>query len=344
MSQAQAQISDTMRTITHGRSHVDQIWEYDKRPYRFREFMEVETPGLDDALTTEDLMFLMPESLNREIITLAEEARIGRNFLDVIRISSESESFLKEYGFAAAEVPEGAEVPVGKPRYEKIHLLTFKVGVRPLLTYEAIADAKIAILQRNIRQATLAMSRFEDAHIMAVLNGGVPEGSSIVGTREADHSFAATGNALSWDNLVQCYTAITMEQLSPTDIIIHPYQMAQILKMEEFRQWVDVSAALTLTRGFQNWNPRIEAMYGNAKIGTLLGCTVWVTLNQTAGTLLMIDKNNYAILAERRPLLTESTDDIIHQMHTVVFTQRYCAGIINNDGAANVTALVTSMP
>jgi len=325
---------------------IETYQEHYGRPYKFTEFMEAEVPGLDTPLTTEDLMFLMPEVLNREIITIAEDARIGRNFVDVIKINSESESFLKEYGFAAAEVPEGAEVPLGKTRYEKLHLTTMKVGIRPLLTYEAIADAKIAILQRNIMQATLAMARFEDAHIMTTLNAGVPDDSAITGTNEADHSFAASGNALTWDDLVKCYTAIFNENLSPTDIIIHPYQMAQFLKMTEYRQVIGAGTAraAAVQPQFAFWNDRMETRYGTGKIGNLLGCNVWVTRNQTAGTLLMIDRNNYAILAERRPLLVESQDDIIHQMHTAVFTQRYHAGVLNNDGAANITALATSMP
>jgi len=325
---------------------IETYQEHYGRPYKFTEFMEAEVPGLDTPLTTEDLMFLMPEVLNREIITIAEDARIGRNFVDVIKINSESESFLKEYGFAAAEVPEGAEVPLGKTRYEKLHLTTMKVGIRPLLTYEAIADAKIAILQRNIVQATLAMARFEDAHIMTVLNAGVPDDSAIFGTNEADHSFAASGNALTWDDLVKCYTSIFNENLSPTDIIIHPYQMAQFLKMTEYRQVIGAGTARAaeVQPQFQFWNQRMETRYGTGKIGSLLGCNVWITRNQTAGKLLMIDRNNYAILAERRPLLVESQDDIIHQMHTAVFTQRYSAGVLNNDGAANITALATTMP
>ena len=176
--------------------------EDDKRPYNFREFIEAETPGLDATLTTDDLTFLMPEVLNREIITIAEDARIGRNFVDVIRINSESESYLKEYGFTASIVPEGSEVPLGKTRYEKLHITVFKVGVRPRLTYESIADAKIAILQRNVRAATLAMARFEDAHIMTVLNAGVPDGTTIVGTNEKDHSFEAS-TALVWNDLIK---------------------------------------------------------------------------------------------------------------------------------------------
>lgn len=328
------------------KAYKEYFMEYAGRPYRFREFMEAEVPGMDDAITTEDLYWLMPEVLNRQIITLAEDARIGRNFVDVLKINSESESFLMEYGFSAAEVPEGGEVPVAKTRYEKLHITTFKVGVRPLLTYEAIADAKISILQRNVNQATLAMSRFEDAHIMSTLNAGVPDGSAITGTNESDHSFAAGATTLTWDDLVKAYTSIVNENLQPTDIICHPYQLAQLLKMTEFRQVIGVGTGRTATvqDQFSQWNPRMEARYGQGKIGSILGCNVWFTRNQTAGTLLMIDRNNYAILAERRPLLVESTDDIIHQMHTVVFTQRYCAGVLNNDGAANITALASSMP
>lgn len=326
-------------------NYQDYFMELDDRPYNYREFMEAETPGLDDALTTQDLQFLMPETLNRQIITLAEDARIGRNFVEVMRINSESESFLKEYGFTAQIVPEGGEIPLGKTRYEKVYLTVFKVGIRPLLTYEAIADGKIPILQRNIRQATLAMARFEDAHIMTVLNAGVPEGTNIKGTRETDHSFAATANALVWDDLVRCYTAILRENLTPTDIIVHPYQIAQLLRMMSFRQVVatGTTPAAETTDAFAIWNARTEAMYGAGRLGNILGCNVWFTNNQTAGTLLMIDKNNYAILAERQPLLTESDQDIIHQMRTVAFSQRYCAGILNHDGSANITALQTSM-
>jgi len=325
-------------------SYQDYFMEMDARPYNYREFMEAETPGLDDAITTQDLAFLMPETLNRQIITLAEDARIGRNFVEVMRINGESESFMKEYGMTAEIVPEGGEIPLGKTRYEKVYLTVFKVGIRPLLTYEAIADGKIPILQRNIRQATLAMARFEDAHIMTVLNAGVPDGSTINGTNESDHSFAASATALTWDDLVRAYTAILRENLTPTDIIVHPYQIAQLLRMLSFRQVTAADAGTqTVSDSFAIWNDRTEAMYGSGRLGNMLGCRVWFTNNQTAGTLLMIDRNNYAILAERQPLLTESDQDIIHQMRTVAFSQRYCAGILNHDGAANITSLASSM-
>jgi HK97 family phage major capsid protein len=315
--------------------------ELSKRPFNFKEFMEAETPGLDGVLTTDDLAYLMPEVINRQIITIIEEARIGRSLIDTMRINSESESFIKEYGFKAFRVEEGAEVPVAKTRYEKEILTTFKVGVRPLLTYEAIADGKIGILQRNILNATLAMARYEDAHIMNILNAGVPDGTNIKGTVESNHTFGATAGALTWDLLVRCYVAGLREGYTYGDIVCHPFQLGQFLKMEEFRAY---DATNSVYRNFAVWNNRTEMRYGSGKVGQILGCNLWVSNNQPAGRILMIDRNNYGILAERQPLLVESEDDIIHQMHTVVFTQRYAAGILNTDGAAAIKDLTTSMP
>ena len=335
-----------MSSLIEDRNFLQFFEEKDKgRPYNFREFMEAETPGLDDTITTRDIAIFAKESINREIITIAEDARIGRNLLEVIPINGSTETFYKEYGFEAAIVPETGEIPLGKARHEKMHITPFKTGIRPQLSYESIADGQVPILQRNIRQAVLAMARLEDAHIMTVLNAGVPNGSTIKGTNEEDHSFAATGEAMTWDLFVQAYTSIFRENLTPTDIVIHPFQMAQLLKMTEFRQYAaeGTTPAGAVQPGFISWNPRMEARYGAGRIGTILGCNVWITNNQTVGVLLMIDKGNYAILAERQPILTESDEDIIHQMRTVAFTQRYAAGILNHDGSANITALLDDL-
>ena len=104
------------------------------KPLNYREFLEVEQPGLDDTLTTDDLALLAKEVINREIMTVAEDARIGRQLVEVMRINGRTETFYKEYGFQAAVVPEGSEIPLGKTRYEEMHITPFKTGVRPQLT------------------------------------------------------------------------------------------------------------------------------------------------------------------------------------------------------------------
>ena len=117
---------------------------------------------------------------------------------------------------------------------------------------------------------------------------------------------------------------------------MHPYQAAQGLNLGEYR---DLSGA-------GKWNvfpERANRTVSTGQLPPILGLNMWVTRNQTPGTILMIDKANYGILAERQPLLVESESDIIHQMRTVVYTQRYAGGILNNDGGANITGLKTNL-
>jgi HK97 family phage major capsid protein len=305
--------------------------------YNWREMLlgEAATPGLDASGFRRDFKYLIPELLNRQIITIKEDVLVGRNFVDIMQINGPTESFLKEYGFEASEVPEGTEVPVAKLRHEKLYLNVIKSGVRPRLTYELIADAQFGIMQRHIRQCAIAMAKFEDAHIMTVLNAGVPDGSAIEGTNESDHSFAATGNVLDWDLWVNAMMSIELENLNPTDAIMHPYNAAQVLKMPEFRD-------LTNSR-FLILPERAEKMMATGQLPPILGIRLWVTRAQTPGEILMVDRNNYGVLAERQPLLVESDQDIVKQFKTVVFTQRFGAGILNNDGASKITGLNTSL-
>ena len=191
----------------------------ERQAFSWREvqFIEAQTPGLDSAVFTKDIKLLIPEVLNRQIITIAEDRRIGRNLIDVVRINGPSESWLKEFGFQAAVVPEGGEVPVAKLHHEKLYLNVFKTGVRPKLTYESIADGQFAILERHTSQSVLAMVKLEDAHVMTVLNAGVPNGSTINGTNESTHSFASGDTTLTWELWVKAMMALELENLSGSD-------------------------------------------------------------------------------------------------------------------------------
>jgi HK97 family phage major capsid protein len=93
---------------------------------------------LDKVLRRDDAKILLPEIINEEIITKIEEARIGRGLVDVIRIDSDSYSWLEETGFNAEIVPEGAEIPIKHATWEKFYVSVLKIGVRPVITKEMV--------------------------------------------------------------------------------------------------------------------------------------------------------------------------------------------------------------
>lgn len=298
------------------------------------DFEEFQTPGLSGAGTTDDFMLLMPEIINRQIITEIEDALIGTNLVETFKISGPVEVWLKEYGFEATEVEQASEVPSAKLRHDQIYINIIKVGIRPELTYETIADGMFDLMARHVRQCGVAMAKYKDLVIFEVLNNGVPDGSTIVGTRESDHTFSA-GGALHWDVIVNAYSAIQLENLNPTDMVVHPYQVAEMLKLKEYRDASGVFIS-TLTG-------RMQGAINNGTLPPLLGMRVWVSRHQPAGQVLIVDRQNFGALAQRSPILIESERNVVRQLSTVVFTERYGAGILNNDGGALITDCRTSL-
>lgn len=303
----------------------------------FQYQLQEATPGLSGAIFTDDIDLLMGEVLNRQIISQVEDARVGRQCVPIIQVSGNIESWLKEYGFEANRVEQGAEIPTAKLRHEKVHLEVRKWGVRALATYESIADNQFGMYERHVNQAVIAMARYEDKHIMTTLNAGVPDGSSITGTKENNHTFASPDTNLTWDLFVKSYMAIRNEGLNPGKAVFHPYQAAQMLRLEEYRNMTAGHGEFVVLDG------NIRRVMETGQLPPVLGLDLLVTPNQTAGKILMLDVNNYGIYAERQPLLTESDTDIVRQMRTTAMTQRGGCGIINNDGASHITNLSLSL-
>ena len=303
----------------------------------FKYEVQEATPGLSGAIFTDDIDLLMGEVLNRQIITQIEDVRVGRQCVPIIQVSGSIESWLKEYGFEANRVEQGAEIPIAKLRHAKVHLELRKWGVRAVATYEAIADNQFGMFERHINQAVVAMARYEDKHIMTTLNAGVPDGSSITGTKETNHTFASPDTNLTWDLFVKAYMSIKNEGLNPKKAIFHPYQAAQMLRLEEYRNMTSGHGEFVVMDG------NIRKVMESGQLPGVLGLDFLVTANQTAGKILMLDDANYGIYAERQPLLTESDTDIVRQVKTTAMTQRGGCGIINNDGGAHLTNLKLSL-
>lgn len=296
------------------------------------------TPGLSGAIFTDDIDLLMGEVINRQIITIYQPEAVGRQFVPIIQVSGSVESWLKEYGFEAQRVEQGTEIPTAKLRHVKVHLEIRKWGIRALATYESITDNQFGMYERHINQAVKAMARYETKHIFTVLNAGVPDGSTIVGTKESNHTFQSPDTNLTWDLFINAYMAIKNEGYNPRKVAMHPYQASQMLKLEEYRNMTSGHGEFVV-----NVDGVIRRTMQTGQIPPILGLEITVTPYQTAGKILIIDPDNYGILAERQPLLTESDTDIVRQMRTTAMTQRGGAGIINNDGAAAITNLKTSL-
>jgi HK97 family phage major capsid protein len=294
-------------------------------------FIEIPV-GLEGIMTRDDMLQLLPEVINRQIQSRAEPRRIGRSLVDSIRINNDTETFLKEYGFSAAEISEGGEIPAAKPRWEKTTLYTLMAGVALHFTNTMIEDQRWDLVRRATNLATDAMTRYEDNHIISTLYAGVPDGTNIKGDYQEDHQVeAAATDPLNWSEFVEAYEILLYEGYKPKFMVMHPYQHSQMLKNQEFRD-------LTNNR-YLVYPDRAERRVSQGDVGTILGMEIVVSHYAAKGKILMLDPDNYAVFAERRPLRIQNDEDILHQQQTVVMTQRYGTAILNHSGASMITGL-----
>jgi len=277
---------------------------------------------------------LIPEVINENILTVAEENRVARTLCQQMTIDTDSITWLKERGFEAVQVEEGSEIPARQGTYEKFTLVMQKIAVRPHITNEMIEDSRWDIVRRNLDMATLAMARLEDRITMNAMIKGVPNGQAMsngiggIGENVSNHYIQMgdleTGNPLTWKAIALGIALLRLEHYTPDTLLIHPYQMVDLLTGEGDFIGANERAYLTLPE-------RIRNSMQNGVVGSIGGMQVVVSANMTPGYALMFDSKQYAVFVERRPLTIDNYDDVLRDAQGIVLTQRFAAAAINRD-------------
>lgn len=301
-------------------------------------------PTLDEinaSIQRDSQKLLIPEVIQENILTVAEEARVARGLCQLIAIDTDSYTWLKERGFEAVQIAEGSEIPARKGTYEKYTLVVGKTAVRPLITNEMVEDSKWDVIRRNLDMATKAMTRLEDRIAMNAMIQGVPNGSAVsngvggIGENVSNHYVQMgdqpTGGVLSWKAITLGLALLRLEHYTPNTMLIHPYQMVDLMTGEGDFIGASEKAYFVLPDHIR------ASMATGGVIGTIGGMRVVVSSEMTAGYALMFDSSEYMVFAERRPLSVENYDDILRDMQGIVMTQRFACGPINRDAAVLLT-------
>lgn len=294
-------------------------------------------PTLDEinsAIRRDSQKLLIPEVINEQILTVAEEARIARGLCQYVRTETDSMTWLKERGFEAMQVEEGSELEARKGTYEKYTLVVKKTGVRPTITNEMVEDSRWDLVRRNLDMATKAMARLEDRITLNAMIQGVPNGSAMaagvggIGEVVSNHYVQMgdqpTGNVLGWKAIALGLAILRMEHYTPDTLLIHPYQMVDLMTGEGDFIGLNERAYLTLPE-------HIRSSMMNGAVGNIGGLTVIVSSEMTPGYALMFDRTQYAVFLERRPLTIDNYNDVLRDMQGIVLTQRFTAAAVNRD-------------
>lgn len=301
---------------------------------------KIDLREIDGILTRDDARALIPEVLDEVIQTYVQAARVGRQLVQVQRVSGGSPSFFREKGFEAEFVKETSAFPIKHPEWEKFTIDIHKFGVQVVMSREMKEDSRWDLMARSIFQASLAMARKEDAMIIQCLNDGVPNNSAITttgvkgvggfGTKVKNHRYAMgsaeTSNPLTFRAIAKGYTALAIEGFTPDVMLVHPFQMYDLMTMEGDFLGANERAYLAIPE-------QLQTAMRTGFIGSVMGVRVYQSNSQPAGQILMFDSKQYSVWAERSGVGIEDFKDVTHQMDGVVVSQRAFPAAILRDCA-----------
>src|SRR3972149_9801302 len=127
---------------------------------------------LKELFSRDDIKPLIPEIVNRVIIEELDDVLVGRQLVDVVRLSQGSSmKFPKsDRTQVAFVVPESGEIPYMQgENLSEVVVTPYKIGLRAAVTREMIEDGAIDVMNRNLRQAARAMAEKEDEDIFNAL-------------------------------------------------------------------------------------------------------------------------------------------------------------------------------
>ena len=209
-----------------------------------------------------------------------------------------------------------------------------KTGVRPHITNEMVEDSRWDVIRRNLDMASLAMAKLEDKITMDAMIRGVPNGVAMVkgvggiGEVIPNHQIQMgdqpTNGTLAWRSVALGIALLRMEQYVPNTLLIHPYQMIDLMTGEGDFIGANERAYMTLPESVRN-------SIQNGTVGSIGGMQVIVSANMTPGYALMFDSSQYSVFVERRPLTIDKYDDVLKDMQGIIMFQRYTAAAINRD-------------
>ena len=236
------------------------------------------------TISVASLLDVLPRIILEEVETAARVRRFGRQLVrineDLIRTKGRELVIARLGSIVAVSCSEGAtptqeEVAIATPNTITIS----KIGLKAIITQEAIDSSNIDIIKMQIQEAGFALADKEDADIIAALLGAQTSGNG---------SIPASGSGtLTYNDIINAAAYIRGGKWEPNVIVLNPAQLDDLLKSDMFTDASKYGGREPLLRG---------------EVGMISGLKVLVTTVMTAGKALVLDTRQAGYLAIKRPV------------------------------------------
>jgi len=269
----------------------------------------IELPELREIMSraTDNYSYLVPEVIAERIYESAFPKLVARQLLELVTFKGTTYTLQKgvEDSIQATVISEGTAPPISEERFTEETVTPEKLGTRIEITQEAIEDARIDLLPRQIRLAGEALAKLENQRILNVITAN---GTSYSGSAP-----------ITLDQILDMITTIDAQGWEADTIVMHPYQYRELMKTDD---WKDANDH------YQANSSYVEQMLRGQK-GRLWGMLdVLVTTTISAGTVIVIDRKVAGIIAQNRAITAKRYEDTIRDTSGYLVTERLKAKII----------------
>lgn len=254
----------------------------------------------------------------------AEPRQAMRNFIPTINLGSGSGLKIPKStsGSYAEEVAETTEVPPTNAKYSAVDVTIKKIGTRPQISDEMMADSNYDLIALEIRRAGAKIeNKFNRDSLLACLSA----------TNIQEHD--CTGSNLGLPALAKARSMVNKVNRSATKMLITPDMEYQVLS-----SLLPVSTSV----GY-------EQVMRTGQIGRILGLDTYETTVSTGNNsyvweydsdgdfgAIIADVDEFALNVIRQDITVKRYDDPVKQIQGGVITMRYGTGIVDATAACRI--------
>lgn len=336
--------------------------------------------SIQESLMSTDTIKLIPKVIEGQLREAAEPEYLATHFMNTIHVEGGTSSVyvIPVVGeLRASEVSEGGRYNEDSVDFNTLENGTLevrvkKIGLKVSITEEAISDSSWDIYGINVRKMGQAMARYKEEwcfnsfsnHGHIIFDNNLREQLPEAGTtgRAQDGSFNDT---LSIEDFLDLVLALMANDMTPTDIIMHPLTWvifarnsmigngmtygafgAQHVHPWGATQGTPGFAGLAADEGPQQFIMRPEQVQNRLPMPLTMNFSPFVNFDKVNKKFDMycVDRANVGVIVEKEGLSTDNWTDPERDIRLLKVKERYGVGILNNGRGITVARNLAVAP
>ena len=336
--------------------------------------------SIQESLMSTDTIKLIPKVIEGQLREAAEPEYLATKFMNTVHVEGGTSSVyvIPVVGeLRASEVSEGGRYNEDSTEFNTLENGTLevrvkKIGLKVSITEEAISDSSWDIYGINVRKMGQAMGRYKEewcfnsfsTHGHVIFDNNLREQMPEAGTtgRAADGSFNDT---LSVEDFLDLVLALMGNNMTPTDIIMHPLTWVIFARnsmigngmtygafgANQVHPWGATQgtpgfAGLAAEEGPQKLIMRPEQVQNRLPMPLTINFSPFVKFDKLNKKFDMycLDRSNVGVIVEKEGLSTENWTDPERDIRLLKVKERYGVGILNNGRGITVARNLAVAP